>query len=167
MNSEDQVRNPEVQARPTIRRFEACDLDAVFALEQATPEAPHWGRGEYERLLSADGTERSCVVAEVQGELRGFAVLRRIELSSTESIYELESIVVEVSARSRGLGGMLMEAALGIAAQSGAQRLELEVRASNAAAIRLYSRAGLRVEGRRRRYYSGPDEDAILMGKRL
>jgi ribosomal-protein-alanine N-acetyltransferase len=39
----------------------------------------------------------------------------------------------------------------------------LEVRASNSAAISLYEKVGFRPYGRRKRYYSHPTEDAILM----
>jgi ribosomal-protein-alanine N-acetyltransferase len=39
----------------------------------------------------------------------------------------------------------------------------LEVRASNAAAIALYSGAGFQAVGRRVRYYARPVEDAIVM----
>jgi ribosomal-protein-alanine N-acetyltransferase len=39
----------------------------------------------------------------------------------------------------------------------------LEVRASNAAAIALYSSAGFEGVGRRVRYYARPIEDAVVM----
>jgi ribosomal-protein-alanine N-acetyltransferase len=47
--------------------------------------------------------------------------------------------------------------------ESGLTAFTLEVRASNAAAIRLYGNAGFREEGRRRGYYSDPPEDAVIM----
>jgi [ribosomal protein S18]-alanine N-acetyltransferase len=39
----------------------------------------------------------------------------------------------------------------------------LEVRAGNTEAQALYSRCGFQIAGRRRRYYSQPVEDALLM----
>ena len=50
------------------------------------------------------------------------------------------------------------------AAQNGARHFSLEVRASNATAIALYQRFGFRPEGRRPRYYTHPEEDALLLG---
>jgi ribosomal-protein-alanine N-acetyltransferase len=49
----------------------------------------------------------------------------------------------------------------------GATRLDLEVRASNAAAIRLYARAGFLEIGHRRAYYISPEDDAVLMQVKL
>jgi ribosomal-protein-alanine N-acetyltransferase len=45
----------------------------------------------------------------------------------------------------------------------GASVALLEVRESNAAARTLYARWGFTVAGRRKRYYSHPTEDALLM----
>ena len=45
----------------------------------------------------------------------------------------------------------------------GAQQAYLEVRASNHAAIALYTRLGFRVCGRRPNYYRDPEEDAVLV----
>jgi ribosomal protein S18 acetylase RimI-like enzyme len=52
---------------------------------------------------------------------------------------------------------------LGWLAASGAQRVFLEVRRSNAAAIGLYERSGFRPVGVRRGYYASPREDALTM----
>jgi ribosomal-protein-alanine N-acetyltransferase len=57
---------------------------------------------------------------------------------------------------------LLSQSTLRVKAQ-GARRLDLDVRAGNAAAIRLYQRAGCREMGRRRGYYHDPEEDAVLM----
>ncbi len=48
--------------------------------------------------------------------------------------------------------------------ESGAEAMQLEVRASNGAAIGLYQRLGFVEQGRRKGYYSAPAEDAVLMG---
>ena len=42
-------------------------------------------------------------------------------------------------------------------------RVTLEVRTSNAAAIRMYERFGFRPAGHRRRYYHDNGEDALIM----
>ena len=43
--------------------------------------------------------------------------------------------------------------------------MTLEVRESNLPARNLYTRFGFQTVGRRRRYYTLPEEDAILMTK--
>jgi ribosomal-protein-alanine N-acetyltransferase len=45
----------------------------------------------------------------------------------------------------------------------GAEAVELEVRASSAGAIALYAGLGFVGVGRRPKYYSGPEDDAVLM----
>jgi ribosomal-protein-alanine N-acetyltransferase len=49
----------------------------------------------------------------------------------------------------------------------GGSQIELEVRASNRAALCLYKAEGFAVQGTRRGYYKAPVEDAILMALAL
>jgi [ribosomal protein S18]-alanine N-acetyltransferase len=144
-----------------IRRMEAADIDAVLALEQGTPEAPHWNRLEYERCLrSSDpgSVMRAAFVANADGTVVGFSVAKLVA-----GVCELESMAVDCEARGRGIGAALVTAVTDWARANGGDRIELEVRASNARAIRLYERAGLCWEGLRTGYYHSPDEDAVLM----
>jgi ribosomal-protein-alanine N-acetyltransferase len=77
--------------------------------------------------------------------------------------WELENIAVRQSLRRQGLGAALLERLLEEARQGGAERVLLEVRASNGAAIRGYERAGFRLLARRAGYYREPSEDALIM----
>ena len=43
------------------------------------------------------------------------------------------------------------------------QRMTLEVRESNTRAIKAYEKFGFIIEGKRRRYYTNPIEDAMIM----
>ena len=74
---------------------------------------------------------------------------------------ELLRIAVAPEARGLGIGRVLLEACQGDLAQAGLVHLFLEVRPSNAAAIRLYETSGWEPCGRRPRYY-GDGEDAAL-----
>jgi [ribosomal protein S18]-alanine N-acetyltransferase len=148
-----------------IRPMAAGDLDAVIALERETDSAPHWGPADYLGAIENVGdsaVRRIALVAEVGGGLAGFAVVRLAKTSDLSEA-ELESIVVAEAWRGKGIGTALLAELAARAKASDAIRLGLEVRASNAAAIRLYERAGFVEGGRRRGYYRGPDEDAILM----
>jgi [ribosomal protein S18]-alanine N-acetyltransferase len=148
-----------------IRRMAAADIDAVLALEEKTPEAPHWNRLEYERCVASPdsgGFLRSAFVANADGVVVGFSVGKLVA-----GVCELESMAVACEARGRGMGAALVTAVTDWARANGADRIELEVRALNARAIRLYERAGLCREGLRTGYYHSPDEDAVLMGAPL
>lgn len=148
-----------------IRQMAAADIDAVLVLEGKTPEAPHWKRLEYERCLGASdygNFARAAFVADDGGKVVGFSVGKLVA-----GVCELESMAVDCEARERGIGAALVTAVTDWARANGAARIELEVRASNARAIRLYERAGLCREGLRTGYYHSPDEDAVLMGASL
>lgn len=139
------------------------DIATVRALEGRTPEAPHWDHKVYEGFVhtadTAESVSRAAWVATEMAELAGFAVAKRIL-----DVCELESIAVDERARRRGVGRRLLDAVIAWARSEGARRVQLEVRSGSVAAIRLYERAGLRAEGRRRAYYRHPEEDAVLMG---
>jgi ribosomal-protein-alanine N-acetyltransferase len=148
-----------------IRRMEAADIDAALALEEKTPEAPHWNRREYERCLGSfdsGSVVRAAFVADAEGEVVGFSVGKLVA-----GVCELESMAVACEVRSQGIGAALVSAVTDWARANGGDRIELEVRASNARAVRLYERAGLCREGLRAGYYHSPDEDAVLMGASL
>lgn len=69
--------------------------------------------------------------------------------------------------RRRGLGSWLVRFCLARAGREGALRALLEVRAGNAPARRLYERLGFSEISRRRDYYTGPVEDAVVLSLEL
>jgi ribosomal-protein-alanine N-acetyltransferase len=76
---------------------------------------------------------------------------------------EILTVAVDPSQRWAGIGTALVGTATAEARALGCERVLLEVRASNAAALALYRRAGFIEDGLRRGYYSDPTEDAVLM----
>lgn len=69
--------------------------------------------------------------------------------------------------RRRGIARALMHAVLADAAARGGETVFLEVRASNAPAIALYTALGFSACGIRKNYYANPREDAVLMMRPL
>ena len=76
---------------------------------------------------------------------------------------EIASVCVDPAYRRLGGGTKLLQTLLRQARISGAQNVYLEVRASNQAAQELYRGAGFECIGLRKRYYTNPLEDAVLM----
>jgi ribosomal-protein-alanine N-acetyltransferase len=138
------------------------DLDAVLRLEEATPEAPHWSRAAYEDFLSVDEAGKQIFLAEECGDLRGF-VAGQIILD----VCELESIVVDVAARGKGVGSALVVELFSWAIHKNVIRVQLEVRSGNSRAIVFYTSSGFVRDGLRAGYYRQPDEDAVLMSRAL
>lgn len=152
-----------------IRRMVDRDLDAVMAIERESASAPHWSTSEYLALIQSDNSlllKRQAMVAEVSGAVVGFVIVRLVDVPGAAEA-ELESIVVAERFQGRGVGGLLLSECARQAKELGACRLDLEVRESNAAAIRLYRGAGFLETGRRRAYYRDPEEDAVLMSVTL
>ncbi len=75
----------------------------------------------------------------------------------------INNVAVDQVRRRRGIGARLVGFAVDWARRHRAQRLTLEVRASNRAAQDLYRQFGFQVAGTRRHYYEKPREDALIM----
>ncbi|WP_444678557.1 GNAT family N-acetyltransferase [Halomonas sp. E19] len=148
------------------------DLDRLAELEQCQPRP--WTRAQ----LAAALADPACWVAggavEKEGEqaLVAYAVVARLPFEA-----ELQMLLVHPAWRRRGLAVVLLEALIEEAGRWGSERLLLEVRAGNRAALALYRQAGFIEEGRRKGYYPAlpaaageagtTREDAVLMSRRL
>jgi len=73
------------------------------------------------------------------------------------------NLAVAPDARRHGIARRLVLAGIKHAHAKGAHRAFLEVRASNAAAQKLYSNLGFTGTSLRREYYDSPVEDAVIM----
>lgn len=138
----------------TVRAFRPGDEAAVAALERlcfadpwsenAVKEAVAYGTVYY---LAADG---DTVI--------GYAGVKPVLDEG-----QIANIAVAPDRRGRGIGKTLLAALLDGARKAGLATVTLEVRPSNTAALALYRGAGFAETGRRRHFYTHPDEDAILM----
>jgi len=142
-----------------FRKLEEGDVDAVLAVESLSPEAARWSRGDYER--AARGGFAGWV-AENDFRVSGFLIARQIAVEM-----EILNLAVAPAARRSGIGSQLLDESLRWGKSSGAERVYLEVRASNHAAQRFYERHGFAVTGRRPRYYSEPGEDGLVLSRAL
>ncbi len=80
---------------------------------------------------------------------------------------EINNVAVAKNRRGEGLGFQLVSGLLDMARLLGLRRVNLEVRAGNAAAQSLYAKCGFAVNGRRPGYYEDNHEDALLMSREL
>lgn len=102
------------------------------------------------------------VVAEENGELLGYGGMHCV----CGECY-VANIAVFPEHRRKGAGRAVLQALEQEARRRDGEFLTLEVRASNHAAIALYTSLGFAEEGRRRDFYSDPTEDGLLMTKRF
>jgi ribosomal-protein-alanine N-acetyltransferase len=150
--------------------MQQADLDAVTAIASACPEAPHWQPSAYAAYLAPEpanpNLRRTALVSltsDPTPKIQAFAAATLL-LDGEQNLCQLDSIAVHPGARRRGLGAALLRALLAWATQNGARHFSLEVRAGNAAALALYQRLGFLPERRRPRYYTHPEEDALILG---
>ncbi|MDR1125585.1 MAG: ribosomal protein S18-alanine N-acetyltransferase [Deltaproteobacteria bacterium] len=132
------------------------DLDSVLALEETSFSMP-WSREQYSLMLRAG----AC---NLFGALAGSEVVAYACVSLVKAAAELEvyNIAVRADKRRQGLGQALLSTVLAAADALGVKRAVLEVRESNLAAIHLYENLGFKLGGKRRSYYTAPDEDALV-----
>ena len=142
-----------------VRAMRGEDLDEVVAIAAVVPTAPHWPPAEFLRMLQVIAEHPERRGAWVAGDgVRGFAMA-----SCAAGEAQLEAVVTAPEHRRKGIGAALVVEVIGWCRTVGAERLLLEVRASNGNALRLYARHGFRQDGVRRGYYVNPDEDALLL----
>ena len=79
----------------------------------------------------------------------------------------INNVATDPQYRRRGLAEALLRELMARAEKQGVRKYSLEVRVGNAAAIALYTKLGFEPVGVRRRYYSHPQEDALIMIKEL
>jgi ribosomal-protein-alanine N-acetyltransferase len=148
-------------ARVGIRRFQEADLDVVIGIAESLAEAPHWPRQAYVDLLNVQASpQRIAMVASDHqtAEVWGFAVASLVAPQA-----ELETIAVTPAAQRRGVGRQLLAGLVEQLRRLGIEELWLEVRSSNLTAISFYRAANFKQTGIRHRYYTDPEEDAVLM----
>ncbi len=144
----------------SIRAMQPADLEAVHAIEMRIFPNP-WPLTSYQFEIGNPLSHKWVAeVADVHGDKQVVGMLI-LWLRSGEA--HIGTIGVDRPYRRQGIAKQLLKIALASCAKLGAQTAALEVRASNAAALALYSRFGFEQVGRQKNYYHDNDEDALLL----
>ena len=140
-----------------IRSATLDDVPEILDMERQASSAAHWNAAAYTELVNSG----VVLVAEERGKLCGFVCAKAVL-----GEWEIENVVVAAELLRRGVASELMRGLIQRAKSEAAPVIRLEVRESNLPARALYVRHGFLEAGRRRSYYSGPAEDAILYSLR-
>jgi [ribosomal protein S18]-alanine N-acetyltransferase len=152
---------PQAAVSYDIRPFAATDAPAVARVAASSPEAAKWPESSYAEMLGK-GYAGWVAVARGAGVMTGFTITRSVSPDA-----ELLNLAVLPGERRRGVATALLRAVTDALQRQGIQRLWLEVRSGNAAAISFYKKHLFRVTGSRPRYYRDPEEDALLMERNI
>lgn len=140
-----------------IRRCKYEDILRISELENECFAGESWSFGT---IASAfENSAYTMLVAEDNGEVIGYGCA-----CTTLETCDLENVLVAEEYRRSGIGKAVVNALLDDAAERGAEKVFLEVRVSNSAALRLYLSCGFKGVHARTRYYSD-GEDCLVMVK--
>lgn len=131
------------------------DVAVIHRIERACFTDP-WSASSFRSMFAHPQVQ--ATVAERDGAVVGYCVAWMVGDEA-----ELANIAVDPSVRRAGVGAQLLDQFLRAADGHGVTATYLEVRAGNAAALRLYESRGFVATGRRKRYYRDPVEDAVVM----
>ncbi len=143
----------------TIDLMRKEDIDQVLNIEQASFSMP-WSRNLFLSEFRSPSVS-NLLVALSDSPVR--TVVGFIIFWLVKDEMHILNLAVTPSFRRRGIARKLVLAAIRLADRKGAGRAFLEVRASNAAAQKLYSGLGFTGTSIRRDYYDSPMEDAVVM----
>lgn len=134
------------------------DVAAIVQIETKTSPHP-WRENQFHESLK----RHHCYVMTDGESLMGFMIYTLIGPES-----EILNIAIHPNHHGKGYGGELLDYLIDAVSKT-AQRLYLEVRASNSPAIRLYQNAGFAEICVRHDYYQTAHgrEDAIMMALEL
>jgi ribosomal-protein-alanine N-acetyltransferase len=77
------------------------------------------------------------------------------------------NVTVHSEHRRRGMAAHMVSHVIGLLAGRACKTIFLEVRISNEAALRMYEKTGFSMITVRKRYYTAPEEDAVIMKLQL
>ena len=133
------------------------DLDGVMAVDAAS-FVNHWTREMFLWEARNSDVARVFVARDEGGVVVAYCAVWVIfdEL-------HINNLAVLPAWRRRGVARALLVEVLAAARREGATRATLEVRASNTPALELYGGFGFEQRGCRPRYYTNPEEDALVL----
>ncbi len=149
--------SPDPIALPLVE----ADLPQALAIQAESFPIP-WTERQYRDELALRWSHTTGLKDPATGEVLAVATWWTVgdEL-------HLLNLASASSHRRRGLGRRLLTHVLAEGAREGCTQALLEVRESNAAALRFYQRFGFEPIGERKGYYRDNGEDALVMRRSL
>jgi [ribosomal protein S18]-alanine N-acetyltransferase len=145
--------------RIEIVPMRAGDLEEVMAIERSSFKAP-WARQVFVEELDREWAHLDVVKERDGATLRVVAFCNYWLVRDEVHILNLAT---HPEHRRKGHAARLLQAVIDFARRHACRYVTLEVRRSNAGAIKLYRSYGFRPIGVRPNYYVEDNEDAIVM----
>jgi len=142
-----------------IRRLALADLSAIERIEREAYPTP-WSRWMFAGELAKPSSISLGAFDPEAGHLVGYLITSRYV-----DAWHIMNLAVAAGSRRRGIASDLLDELFHLTDDDPRRGYTLEVRVSNANAIKLYERMGFERTGLRRAYYTDNREDAIVMWK--
>jgi ribosomal-protein-alanine N-acetyltransferase len=138
-----------------VRRMRLRDMDAVRDIDGAVYSRP-WSAATWRHELG--DPQRHHLVAICGGDVIGHAGALFVAGEA-----HITTVAVAPGSQGRGVATLMVLELLDVARERDIDTATLEVRSADRRAQRIYSRLGFAPAGIRRRYYSEPVDDAVIM----
>lgn len=136
-----------------------ADLPAVREIEALSFSNP-WSDATFRGEIQNKGISFPMIIVRPEdGRVAGYIMYWQIR-----DEVQINNVAVHPDFRGKGIGEAALRLVLKEVREQGAVFATLEVRVSNAAAVRLYEKLGFKILGTRKGYYTNPVEDAYVMG---
>jgi ribosomal-protein-alanine N-acetyltransferase len=142
-----------------LRNLRLRDLGAIERIERRSYPTP-WSRSMFAGELTKSSSVCLGAYDSESNDLVGYLIISRYV-----DAWHVMNVAVAPDYRARGIATSLLERLFELTAGDGRRGYTLEVRVSNASAIRLYEKLGFKARGIRRGYYTDNREDALIMWK--
>ncbi|MGL4952193.1 MAG: ribosomal protein S18-alanine N-acetyltransferase [Culicoidibacterales bacterium] len=149
-----------------VRMMTETDIPSVVAIEAATFPHP-FTKADFEKGLANPQSQHFVIeqyqdiIGEIQSVISAYCGIQYLEPTRVE----ITTLAVEKTHRREGQAQFLLEMILRFLQASKVEEVTLEVRPSNVAAMKLYSKFGFEQVAVRKNYYQSPNEDAYLLQK--
>lgn len=142
-----------------IRKIHEMEL-ALLAKEEECCFPDLWSEKSLKETFSQD--HAWILTGWWEGRLAGYVIFYYVLDEG-----EIARIAVNPTFRRIGVASSLMEELKRKCLENGINKIMLDVRESNIAAISFYEKCGFMKDGIRKHFYTNPDESAVLMSKEL
>ncbi len=140
-----------------IRRMMQDDLIQVCEIENKTFSDP-WSEKSFADSMNKQ--ENIYLVVDEDGQISGYCGLWGVAGEG-----QICNVAVRETARNRGIAKAMLKEMMRLGDEAGLTAYTLEVRVSNAPAIKVYHSLGFENAGVRKNFYTKPQEDALIMWK--